>query len=95
MKKKAATIKNYMVTDGDLVLNIQSDGGKWLVVTCPFDPELITQARNIDEAFYMAYDAKKLLEECRAERTKKRAAKNPAAADPRRVSRKSREMAKA
>ncbi len=65
----------YTVTDGKgMVLNLESDGGKWLVVTSPFDPELVTQARTIDEAFAMAYDAKKLLEECRAEAARSRPA---------------------
>jgi predicted RNase H-like HicB family nuclease len=58
--------KKYLVSDGELVLHIEPDG-KWLLVTCPFDPDLITQARSLDEAFAMAYDAKKLLDECRAE----------------------------
>jgi predicted RNase H-like HicB family nuclease len=61
-----------------MVLNLESDGGKWLVVTCPFDPELVTQARSVDEAFAMAYDAKKLLDECRAEANRARAGTNAA-----------------
>lgn len=68
--KNTKRAKQYTVTDGNLVLTIESDGGKWLVVSSPFDPELVTQARTIDEAFTMAYDAKKLLDECRAERAK-------------------------
>ncbi len=69
MKTKAGTPKKYTVTDGTLVLNLESDG-KWLVVTSPFDPELVTQARTIDDAFAMAYDAKKLLDACRADRAR-------------------------
>lgn len=62
----------YLATDGKgMVLNLQTEG-KWLVASCPFDPELITQGRTIDEAFAMAYDAKKLLEECRAEAARSR-----------------------
>ncbi|MCD8350011.1 MAG: type II toxin-antitoxin system HicB family antitoxin [Planctomycetaceae bacterium] len=69
--------KKYTITDGSLVLTLESDG-KWLVVTSPFDPELVTQARTIDEAFTMAYDAKKLLDECRAERAREiKAAEDP------------------
>jgi predicted RNase H-like HicB family nuclease len=71
MKKKAGKSKSYTATDGELVLNLESDGGKWLVVTCPFDPELVTQARGIDEAFAMAHDARKLLDECRAGNARK------------------------
>lgn len=71
MKRSAKTAKIYTVTDGSLVLTLESDG-KWLVVTCPFDPELVTQAKTIDEAFAMAYDAKKLLDACRAETSKGR-----------------------
>lgn len=73
--------KTYTVTDGNMVLTLESDGGKWLVVTCPFDPELVTQARSIDEAFAMAYDAKRLLDECRAEDIEARRRLNGESAD--------------
>lgn len=79
MKTKAAKRpKKYTVTDGNLVLTLESDG-KWLVVTSPFDPELVTQARTIDDAFTMAYDAKKLVDACRATRAREiQAAQGPA-----------------
>ena len=57
--------KRYTVSDGTLLLNLETEG-KWFIVTSPLDPELVTQARSIEEAFRMAYDAKALLEEYRA-----------------------------
>ncbi len=51
---------------GELLLNLEVEGD-WFVVTSPLDPELVTQAKTIEEAFRMAYDAKDLLEEYRAE----------------------------
>lgn len=61
--KKEAT--RYTVSDGELLLNLEAEG-KWFVVTSPLDPELVTQARTIEEAFRMAYDAKELLEKYRS-----------------------------
>ena len=65
-KAEQTTPKRYTVSDGTLLLNLEVEG-KWFVVTSPLDPELVTQARTIEEAFRMAYDAKALLEEYRAE----------------------------
>ncbi len=61
-----ASPKRYTVSDGTLLLNLEVEG-RWFVVTSPLDPELVTQAKTIEEAFRMAYDAKELLEEYRAE----------------------------
>jgi predicted RNase H-like HicB family nuclease len=68
-RQRPATPKRYTVSDGTLLLNLEVEG-KWFVVTSPLDPELVTQARTIEEAFRMAYDAKALLEEYRAELAK-------------------------
>jgi antitoxin HicB len=74
----------YTVTDGKmvLVLEVAEEGG--YLVTCPFEPELITQAETLEEAFEMARDAQSLLRECRTEtfraklKTKKPKPKRPA-----------------
>lgn len=73
-KATKADAKRYTVSDGTLVLNLEAEG-KWFVVTSPLDPELVTQARSIEEAFRMAYDAQKLLEEYRADLAKEAAAR--------------------
>ncbi len=60
LKPKKGT--KYTVSDGKMELLLEYDGEKWYVVTCPAIPDLLTQARTIDEAFRMAYDAKRTLE---------------------------------
>jgi predicted RNase H-like HicB family nuclease len=57
MAKKSESKKpvKYIVTDGDLVLELEKEG-KWYCVTSPFNPEIITQARTVEEAFEMARD---------------------------------------
>ena len=58
--------KRYTVSDGKLVLNLEEaeEGGS--IVTSPFNPELITQAETIQEAFANARDAAKALKQSRA-----------------------------
>ena len=58
--------KRYTVSDGKLVLSLEvaEEGG--YIVTSPLDPELITQAETVDEAFEMARDALKALRQSRA-----------------------------
>ena len=54
----------YVVSDGTLTLLLERDGeSKWYSVTSPFNPKIITQARSVEEAFEMAYDALESLEE--------------------------------
>ncbi len=55
----------YTVTDGDLVLVLEPEDG-WYCVTSPFNPDIITQARTIEEAFEMARDVIQTFEEYRA-----------------------------
>jgi len=55
----------YIVCDGVLTLSLQPAEGGWYAVTSPLDPQLITQAKSIEEAFEMAYDAQKSLAEAR------------------------------
>ena len=47
----------YTVSDGDLVLTLEPAEEGGYVVTSPFDPELITEAETIEEAFENARDA--------------------------------------
>jgi antitoxin HicB len=56
----------YTVSDGKLVLTLEEalEGG--FVVTSPLDPELITEADTISEAFEMARDAIKSLKHSRS-----------------------------
>ena len=59
MSKRPA--KCYTVNDGTLVLTLTPDEDGWFCVTSPLDPGLVTQARTLDEAFEMAYDARDAL----------------------------------
>jgi antitoxin HicB len=62
MKKKTP----YTVSDGELVLHLEiaEEGG--YIVTSPFEPELITEAESLEDAFGMARDAIKALRASRA-----------------------------
>jgi antitoxin HicB len=57
--------KRYTVSDGKLVLNLEAaeDGG--YIVTTPIDPELITEADTLEEAFANARDAVQALKKAR------------------------------
>ena len=63
--------KPYVVSDGILVLNLRPAGDGWYAVTSPIDPQLITQARSIEEAFEMAHDARKSLADARKQLAKR------------------------
>jgi antitoxin HicB len=58
----------YTVSDGELVLTLealpQEEGGGY-GVTSPLEPQLVTEARTIEEAFEMARDAMAALRESR------------------------------
>jgi len=60
--------KTYTVSDGELVLTLESlpeeDGGGY-GVTSPLEPQLVTEAKTIEEAFAMARDAIEALRESR------------------------------
>lgn len=58
--------KKFTVSDGDLVLELEPAEEGGYVVTCPFDPALITQADSLEEAFEMAHDAADALRDARA-----------------------------
>lgn len=47
----------YTVTDGKLTLILEAAEEGGYVVTSPLDPELVTEAETVAEAFEMARDA--------------------------------------
>jgi antitoxin HicB len=56
----------YTISDGKLVLNLEPAEEGGYVVTSPLDPELITEAENVEEAFANARDAAQSLKQSRA-----------------------------
>ncbi len=58
--------KRFTISDGDLVLVLEPAEEGGYVVTSPFDPELVTEAESIEEAFEMARDAAAGLRKIRA-----------------------------
>jgi antitoxin HicB len=62
-----AVAKSYTASDGRLVLTLTPAEEGGLVVTSPLEPELITEAETIEDAFRMARDALRAL---RASRVK-------------------------
>lgn len=56
----------YTVSDGKLVLTLEAAEEGGYVVTSPLDPELVTEAETIAEAFENARDALKALRQSRA-----------------------------
>ena len=58
--------KRYTVSDGKLVLTLQEAEEGGYVVTSPLDPQLVTEAETIAEAFENARDALKGLKRVRA-----------------------------
>jgi antitoxin HicB len=58
--------RRYTVSDGKRVLNLEEAEEGGYIVTSPLDPELITEAETIEEAFANARDASKALRQSRA-----------------------------
>jgi len=56
---------HYTVSDGQLVLSLEPAEEGGFVVTSPFDPELVTEAETLAEAFENARDALEALNESR------------------------------
>lgn len=50
-------MKQYTVSDGRIVLTLQEAEEGGYVVTSPLDPQLITEAETVKEAFENARDA--------------------------------------
>lgn len=61
----------YTVSDGKLVLNLEPAEEGGYVVTSPLDPELITEADNLEEAFTNARDAAQCLKQSRVKMLRK------------------------
>jgi predicted RNase H-like HicB family nuclease len=59
-------IQRFTVSDGEMVLELEPAEEGGYLVTSPFDPELITEAETIEEAFEMARDAADGLRKVRA-----------------------------
>ena len=57
---------SFTVSDGKLVLCLQPAEEGGYVVTSPLDPELITEAETLEEAFDNARDGVKALRQSRA-----------------------------
>ena len=74
MAKKAT---EFTVTDGKLVLRLEPADEGGYVVTSPFNPEILTQADSLEEAFENARDVIALFE---ADRKPARGAKKKVAA---------------
>ncbi len=55
----------YTISDGKLVLKLEMAEEGGYVVTSPLDPELITEAETIEEAFANARDASQALRQAR------------------------------
>ncbi len=55
----------YTISDGKLVLSLEPAEEGGYVVTSPLDPELITEAENVEEAFANARDAAQALKQSR------------------------------
>ncbi|MGB0768896.1 MAG: type II toxin-antitoxin system HicB family antitoxin [Phycisphaeraceae bacterium] len=64
-------MKTYTISDGDMVLTLTEAEEGGFVVTSPIDPELMTQAETIEEAFEMARDAAATLQASRVEMFRK------------------------
>jgi len=50
-------MKHYTVSDGKLVLTLQEAEEGGYIVTSPLDPQLITEAETVKDAFENARDA--------------------------------------
>ncbi len=57
---------SFTVSNGELVLSLEPAEEGGYIVTSPFEPELITEAESLEEAFSMAKDAIKALRTSRA-----------------------------
>ncbi|MEI6234995.1 MAG: type II toxin-antitoxin system HicB family antitoxin [Planctomycetota bacterium] len=58
--------KKFTISDGKLMLIMEPAEEGGYIVTSPLDPELITEAESMEEAFVMARDAMRGLAQMRA-----------------------------
>ena len=68
---KSKSHRRYTVSDGKLVLTLEPAVEGGYIVTSPLDPELITEAETVEEAFENARDAAKALRQSRAKLLRK------------------------
>lgn len=61
----AKKLPRYTVSDGKMMIVLEPAEEGGYIVTSPLDPQLITQAETLEEAFEMAYDLAALLEDTR------------------------------
>jgi antitoxin HicB len=69
--------KSYTVSDGKMVLVLREAEEGGYVVTSPLDPELVTEAETVPEAFENARDAARALARSRAKLFKQLARAGP------------------
>lgn len=65
------TMKQYTVSDGKIVCILQEGEEGGYIVTSPLDPQLITEAETVKEAFENAKDALAALSASRRKLIKK------------------------
>lgn len=70
-------MEQYTIAIDNLVIVVKRGKNGLFLVTCPFDPELVTQGKTLDEAVAMAKDAQKTLQEARAKKPARREAGKP------------------
>ncbi len=66
--------KRYTVSDGKLLLRLEAAEEGGYIVTSPLDPELITEAETVEEAFANARDAARALRQARVKLSRRLAA---------------------
>lgn len=75
--KRRHSGKKYTVSDGRLLLQLEVAPEGGYVVTSPINPELITEAKTVDEAFANAKDALICLARSRAALNRELASRRP------------------
>jgi antitoxin HicB len=63
--------KSYTASDGKLVLTLTPAEEGGFVVTSPLEPELVTEAETMEDAFKMAHDALRALRASRGKLLRK------------------------
>jgi len=71
--------KTLTVSDGEFVLTLEPAEEGGFIVTSPLDPELITEADSLEEAFVNAADAASALNESRKKLAKQLVNTDPSA----------------
>jgi hypothetical protein len=77
--QKVIASRTYTVSDGEMVLSLEPAEEGGYVVTSPLDPELVTEAQSLDEAFANARDAAKALNQSRSKLARQLADAEPSA----------------